>query len=122
MVDPTTARKNINRRYEAKNRRSIELFNEATKDAVAIRRLIESKYRPQRIYQWGSLLHPERFDENSDIDFAVEGITAPETFFNMLGDAMKLTRLPLDIVQIEKIEIEFADAIRQSGKVVYERT
>jgi predicted nucleotidyltransferase len=121
MVDPTTARKNINRRYEAKNRRSIELFNEATKDAVAIRRLIESKYRPQRIYQWGSLLHPERFDENSDIDFAVEGITAPETFFSMLGDAMKLTRLPLDIVQIEKIEIEFADAIRQSGMVVYER-
>jgi len=122
MVDPTTARKNINRRYEAKNRRSIELFNEATKDAVTIRRLIESKYRPQRIYQWGSLLHPERFDENSDIDFAVEGITAPETFFSMLGDAMKLTRLPLDIVQIEKIEIEFADAIRQSGKIVYERT
>jgi predicted nucleotidyltransferase len=122
MVDPTTARKNINRRYEAKKRRSIELFNEATKDAVTIRRLIESKYRPQRIYQWGSLLHPERFDENSDIDFAVEGITAPETFFSMLGDAMKLTRLPLDIVQIEKIEIEFADAIRQSGKIVYERT
>jgi hypothetical protein len=40
----------------------------------------------------------------------------------MLGDAMKLTRLSLDIVQIEKIEIEFADAIRQSGKIVYERT
>jgi predicted nucleotidyltransferase len=122
MVDVKKARKNINRRYEAKNRRSIELFNEATKDAVAIRRLIEAKYRPQRIYQWGSLLHPERFDENSDIDLAVEGITDPETFFSLLGDAMKLTSFPLDIVQIEKIEIEFANAIRQSGKVIYERT
>jgi hypothetical protein len=34
---------------------------------------------------------------------------------------MKLTRFSLDIVQIEKIEPEFADSIRQSGKVVYER-
>jgi predicted nucleotidyltransferase len=83
---------------------------------------MESKYRPVRIYQWGSLLHPERFDENSDIDLATEGITDAETFFNLLGEAMALTGFSLDIVQIEKIEPEFADAIRHSGKVIYERT
>ena len=52
---------------------------------------------------------------------AVERIPGAESFFNLLGDAMKLTRLSLDIVQIEKIEIEFADSIRESGMVVYER-
>jgi predicted nucleotidyltransferase len=122
MVDVKKARKNIDSRYEAKKLHSMELFNVASKDAAAIRHLIESKYRPKRIYQWGSLLHPERFDENSDIDLAVEGITDAETFFNLLGEAMKLSRIPLDIVQIEKIEPEFAEAIRLSGKVVYERT
>jgi len=35
---------------------------------------------------------------------------------------MKLTHFPLDIVQIEKIEPEFAQSIRQNGRVVYERT
>jgi|WetSurMetagenome_2_1015567.scaffolds.fasta_scaffold173139_2 hypothetical protein len=36
--------------------------------------------------------------------------------------AMNLTRFKLDIVQIEKMEPEFADAVRESGKLVYERT
>jgi predicted nucleotidyltransferase len=84
--------------------------------------MIASEYRPRRIYQWGSLLHPERFNENSDIDLAVEGIIDAETFFKLLGDAMKLTSFPLDIIQIEKIEAEFAETIRLSGKIVYERS
>lgn len=101
---------------------AIELFDAAARDNRAIVNLIVSNYQPLRIFQWGSLLHPERFNENSDIDLAVEGITDAETFFNLLGDAMKLTSFKLDIVQIEKIEPEFADAIRTSGKIIYERT
>ncbi len=122
MIDLKKARGNIDRRYEAARQRAVEDFTVAARDCSAIVKMIESKYLPKRIYQWGSLLHPERFDENSDIDLAVEGITDAETFFALLGDAMKLTQFPLDIVQIEKIEKEFAEAIRQSGKVVYERT
>lgn len=120
MIDLIKARKNIDNKYETRRLHSMERFTSATHDSLAIVTMIASEYRPRRIYQWGSLLHPERFDENSDIDLAVEGITDAETFFKLLGDAMKLTRLPLDIVQIEKIEVEFAEAIRQSGKIVYE--
>jgi predicted nucleotidyltransferase len=122
MIDLIKARKNINCRFESRRQLCIKRFNAAAGDADMIVKMIETKYRPQRVYQWGSLLHPERFDENSDIDFAVEGITDAETFFRLLGDAMKLTQYPIDIVQIEKIEVEFADAIRQSGKIVYERS
>lgn len=122
MVDLTKARTNINDRYANRKMRAMERFNAASLDAGVIVQAILSKYKPQRIYQWGSLLHPERFNENSDIDLAVEGITDAETFFSLLGDAMKLTRFSLDIVQIEKIEVEFALSIRQSGKVVYERS
>ena len=68
------------------------------------------------------MLHPERFTVCSDIDIAIEGITDAETYFRLLADAMKHTRIALDIVQIEKIEPEFATLIRQSGKIVYERT
>jgi len=37
------------------------------------------------------------YDENSDIDIAVEGIIDAEKYFAMLGDAMSLTRFRLDI-------------------------
>jgi len=122
MIDVSRARANLDRRYEARRLHSTELFRAATEDSRAIVEHIGSAYRPSRIFQWGSLLHAERFDENSDIDLAVEGIVDAENFFNLLGDAMKLTHFPLDIVQIEKIEPEFAQSIRQNGRVVYERT
>jgi predicted nucleotidyltransferase len=122
MIDISKARKNLDARYAAARQRSLERFKKATDDCSEIVSLIASKYHPVKIFQWGSLLYPERFNENSDIDIAVEGITDAETFFNMLGDAMKLTKLPLDIVQIERIEPEFAEGIRESGRVVYERT
>ena len=120
MVDIVKARKNLDLRYERERSHSLKRFNQAVSDAEAIIQCIKTEYVPQKIYQWGSLLHPERFNNYSDIDIAIEGITDAETYFRLLADAMKLTRIALDLVQIEKIEPEFAALIRQSGKVVYE--
>ncbi len=95
-------------------------FNAAAHDFDKIVRMIIHKYSPKKIVQWGSLLHPEKFDENSDIDIAVEGISEAERYFALLGDAMDLTRFSLDIVQLEKIEPEFAELILLKGKIIYE--
>jgi predicted nucleotidyltransferase len=122
MVDLKKARQNLENRYESKRISARARFDKATLDCSAIVCMISAKYRPERIYQWGSLLHSERFDENSDIDLAVEGIIEPEAFFDLIGEAMKLSNIHLDIVQIEKIEPEFATSIRESGRVVYERS
>jgi len=102
--------------------RNKELFEKAENDCRNIVTMIIEKYSPKRVYQWGSLLHPDQFREYSDIDLAVEGITDVEIFFSLIGDAMRLTRFHLDIVQIEKIEPEFAESIITRGKTVYERT
>ncbi len=67
------------------------------------------------------MLRPGGFRDYSDIDIAVEGITDPQAFFLMLGDAQALTHFPLDLVQIEKIAPEHAEDIRQQGKIAYER-
>ncbi len=83
--------------------------------------MIISEYNPTRIYQWGSLLVPEQFDENSDIDIAVEGINDPHTWFAMLGKAMEISTFPLDIVDIGTIEPAHAEYTRKRGKLVYER-
>ena len=56
----------------------------------------------------------------ADIDIAVEGVDAPERFFKMYGEAEKLTGFPLDLLDINRIEPEFADIIKQKGVQVYE--
>ena len=94
----------------------------AVYDAGKIVDRIASEYHPVRIYQWGSLLYPEKFTEYSDIDLAIEGTTDAETFFRVLGDAMAMTEFKLDLVQLEKIEPEYAESIRRNGKIVYGRT
>lgn len=94
---------------------------QAVRDTQAIVRMLIEEYELVRIYQWGSVLRPGEFREYSDIDIAVEGVTDARTFFRMLGDAQAMTQFPLDLVQIEKIAPEYAEEIRQHGKIVYER-
>jgi len=96
-------------------------FEQATADAQRIVRMIAEGYFPRRIYQWGSLLERRRFQEISDIDIAVEGLKGPEKIFEIYAEAEKMTDLPLDIVEIERIHPLHAQSIRERGRVVYER-
>lgn len=111
----------LRRRQERRRTERARLHAEAERDAAAIVRRIAERFSPQRIVQWGSVLAPERFREYSDIDIAVEGVTDPETYFRMLEEAEELTRFPLDLVQLERIEPEYRELILQKGRVVYER-
>lgn len=94
---------------------------EAQQDFGRICEMLVSKYRPRRIYQWGSLLQPDRFQEISDIDIAIEGLGAPLEGLHALDDACRLTRFPVDLVEMERIHPAHAKTIRNEGKLVYER-
>ncbi len=110
------------RNRELERSRSLdERFVQASSDFSRIVDMIIEKFNPGRIYQWGSLLDRERFSEISDIDIAVEGLSGPQEFFALLGDALPLTDFPLDIVEIEKVGDDNARYIREYGRIVYER-
>lgn len=96
-------------------------FAAAQAEAKAVIALIAKNYHPRRILQWGSLLDRPRFWEQSDIDLAVEGVSDPELFFRMFGEASRLTSFPLDLVAMENVEPEFAELITLKGRIVYER-
>lgn len=98
-----------------------ERFEKASSDFSRIVDMIIEKFSPRRIYQWGSLLDRERFSEISDIDIAIEGLSGPEVFFALLGEALSLTDFPLDIVEIEKVGDDNARYIREFGRMIYER-
>ena len=98
-----------------------ERYNQACIAFQKIVKIIIEGYNPKRIYQWGSLLNRKHFSEISDIDIAVEGVTSAEEIFKLYGEIIKITHFSVDLIQLEKIEPEFAELIKEKGKVVYER-
>ena len=115
------ARQRLRARALVRSEQFEVMRRQAVLDTRAIVSMIVEKYEPIRIYQWGSVLRPGGFSEYSDIDMAVEGVTEARAFFRMLGDAQAMTEFSLDLVQIEKVVPEYAEDIRQHGKIVYER-
>ncbi len=120
--DYSAAARRLHRSIEEKNRVNLVRWENAQADANRIIKMIARKFDPLRIYQWGSLLHPELFDENSDIDIAVEGVTRPEKFFAMRNEACAMTDIKLDLVAFEDVDSLARESIRIYGKVVYERS
>ena len=105
------------KRREAADRR---LWEAAAGDAKKIFELCV-RAEPVRVYQWGSVLHPEQFREWSDIDFALEGLPTAETLFRLQEACEQITRFPVHLVEMERIEPEYAESIRGNGQLVYER-
>jgi len=96
-------------------------FRQAWQDFETIVSHLIQQYKPSKIIQWGSLLDRNVFSEFSDIDIAIEGILSAEIMFQIYGDILKLSDFEVDIIQIEKIAPEFAEIIKEKGKVIYER-
>ena len=109
------------RKEERRRRELDDRFARASSDFERIVRHIAAAYNPLRIYQWGSLIEREHFSEISDIDIAVEGLRGPEEYFAVLGDAIRMTDFPVDLIEMEKIPAPTADHIRRTGRLIHER-
>ena len=72
------------------------------------------------IFQWGSLLHPETFDELSDVDIALTHVRSPEEYFQIQGALMKMTEFPLDCIELDKVSPENRDLLLLKGKWIHE--
>ena len=99
--DIEIARHFVTRRRARRREHLDARLEEARRDFDRIVEKLVSDYRPLRIYQWGSLLHGEHFSEISDIDIAVEGFTDPLAGLHAAAAAERLTRFPVDLVELE---------------------
>lgn len=120
-VTPEEAAAGFRRRRQERQKRLDERRHVMEQVALKIVEHIKEKYRPVRIYRWGSLVKPEDFQSFSDIDIAVEGIEDAAEWLRVERDVWDLTDFSVDLVQMEHIEPEYAQIIRQKGQVVYER-
>ena len=111
----------LREKQSRRRRRLEERLQRAQADAGRIIEYLGRTYSPVRIYQWGSLVDTRHFSEISDIDIGIEGLSGPEQYFAMLGDVMSMTRFPVDLLELDKLDGETAESIRRRGRVVYER-
>jgi len=111
----------LEEREAVRRTRRRELYERAAADCKRIVAMIADEFRPRRVYQWGTLLDPDRFDESSDIDIAVEGLPGARAFFDLHGRAMAMTDFSLDLIELERAESVYRRSIVERGKVVYER-
>ena len=107
---------------QARRRQALHVrLQAAQRDAARIIAVIAAECRPRRIYQWGSLVHTERFTDFSDIDIAVEGMTGGEHLLAALhARAERMTGLAVDLVVMERLEPGRADLIRRFGSVAWQ--
>lgn len=119
MVDPADTIAFLERREAARQRELDARFRAAWVDFDRIAAMIASEFAPRRIWQWGSLLRRRRFSKRSDIDIAVEGLGSAERFFRLHARAEALTTLPLHIIELERIQPEYAHLIRTAGRLVH---
>ncbi len=119
--DVVAAKRAFAQRHALRRDRLLALVGQAQEDFCRIIDMLVRDYHPRRIYQWGSLLHPERFQDISDIDIAVEGWEDPMTGLHALDTACQMTGFPVDLVELERIHPAHADTIRKEGRLVYDR-
>lgn len=120
-VDSAAAARWVAARQERRRQALRRRLQSAQRDAARIIAVIAAECRPRRIYQWGSLVHTERFAEISDLDIAVEGMNCDARLFAAIGWRVeKMTDLPVDLVVMERLEPGRADLIRRFGRVVWQ--
>ena len=108
-------------KQKARQQRLDVSYAEAVADFERITAFIIEKYNPNRIWQWGSLLHRKHFSEISDIDIALEGLDSFETYAAIWAEVSEMTTFSVDLIEMERIGLENANHIREFGRMVYER-
>ena len=118
-VDPADTVAFLQRREACRQRELDERFDAAWADFGRIVEMIVREFAPLRVWQWGSLLDRRRFSARSDIDIAVEGLGRAERLFELYARAEVLTAFPLHVVELERIETEYARLICETGRLVH---
>ncbi len=75
----------------------------------------------RRVYLFGSVLAPGQFRDESDIDIGVEGELSADDFFGLWRAIEEdAPGWEVDLVELDKTHVHFAERVRLEGELVYE--
>ena len=104
----------IHRRWRKRHDELARRRDEAWGTARRIATLLRARYDATQVVAFGSIVHPERFDERSDIDLAVAGIS-PDAFFGAWAAAGADCAFSLDLVDLRDCSPALRKLIEQEG-------
>ena len=93
--------------------------HEGQQCAMRLAEILVAKYCVTKVILFGSILVEGKFDERSDIDIAVEGLSGAR-YFEALAELMDASRWDIDLKPIEDMKGLIRDRIMQ-GKTIYEK-
>ena len=103
------------KRIIEKQKEREHLRKRAYQEAQALANILYTKYSADNVYLFGSLLERQRFNENSDIDLAVEGL--PDgIFFEAAGELLLRTEFPLNLVPLRNCRESLREKIATTGE------
>ncbi len=112
-----TFRQQLQRDQESRERQRLQALQAMRDKAPAILTAYPSV---RRAYLFGSVTRPGAFRPTSDIDIALEGTTAAEYFAVWRDLERALPGWVMDVREITGTS-PFADLIRKTGMLIYER-
>ena len=86
--------------------------------ARQIAAFLHAKYQPARIVLFGSLLHPEIFHAQSDIDIAVEGIPWPAYLRAWNEVEEQFAEFKIDLIDVGIVSPELRAWIEEEGQAL----
>lgn len=90
---------------------------DALQCAKILAKMLVSRFGAKKVMLFGSVLNEDRFNKNSDIDIAVEGIGA-ENYFSAFAECQMLD-FPVDLIEISTATPLMKERIAK-GTVLYE--
>lgn len=90
-------------------------LSRAKKTAHQVARLLKENYDVNRVRLFGSLLHPDQFHADSDVDLAVEGLTMAN-YWDALADVLFFdSEFIIDLVDPETCPSAIWDIVEREG-------
>ncbi|MBI4587128.1 MAG: nucleotidyltransferase domain-containing protein [Planctomycetes bacterium] len=118
-VTPKQIAQHFLKRAERREQFENQLLRRAHGDLSKLVDLLAKHYDIRRIVLFGSMISG-RLHSRSDIDLAVEGLSASK-FFKAVGDCLSVSELPVGLVRLEDAPASLKKRIEEEGKVLYDR-
>ena len=91
-------------------------YEKARKVAKNLAKLLKEKYNAKVVWIFGSLNDPDRFNEWSDIDLAVQGVD-PERFYAAVGAVTDLyDEFKIDLLDLDDCKDSILETVKREGK------
>lgn len=120
-IDIAAARRNLQARAE-REQREREARRAAAERAVteAVRRVVAGFPTVRRVFLFGSITRENAFRADSDVDVAIEGLGVADYFPIWRAIEEAAPEWAIDVRDIT-LPSTFADRVRTTGKLIYER-